>query len=52
MAYADTLKALLAKKNEKNNQGAKRSDPNTSHATVKDQVATHKPGNKSAGRGR
>jgi hypothetical protein len=52
MGYADTLKALLAKKNEKNNQGTKRSDPNTPHATVKDQVASHKPGKKSAGRGR
>ena len=52
MAYADTLKALLAKKNEKNNQRAKRSDPNTSSSPIKDQVASHKPAKKSAGRGR
>jgi len=52
MGYADTLKALLAKKNEKNNQGKKKNDLNTSHATVKDQVVSHKPGKKSAGRGR
>ena len=42
MSYADTLKALLAKKNDLDNpKGA-----------VKDQVASNKPGKKSAGRGR
>ena len=52
MSYADTLKALLAKKNEKQNQGKKKNDLDTSKGAVKDQVASNKPGKKSAERGR
>ena len=52
MSYADTLKALLAKKNEKQNQGKKKNDLDTGKGAVKDQVASNKPGKKSAGRGR
>lgn len=51
MSYADTLKALLAKKNEKQNQGTKKNELNTS-TPIKDQVTLHKPAKKSAGRGR
>ena len=52
MSYADMLKELLAKKNEKNNQGKKKNELDTGKGAVKDQVASHKPGKKSAGRGR
>ena len=52
MSYADMLKELLAKKNEKNNQGKKKNDLDTGKGAVKDQVASHKPAKKSAGRGR
>jgi hypothetical protein len=52
MSYADMLKELLAKKNEKNNQGKKKNSLDTGIGQVKDQVASHKPGKKSAGRGR
>jgi hypothetical protein len=52
MSYADTLKALLAKKNEKQNQGKKKNDLDTGKGAVKDQVSSHKPAKKSAGRGR
>lgn len=52
MSYADTLKALLAKKNEKQNQGKKKNDLDNPKGAVKDQVASNKPGKKSAGRGR
>jgi hypothetical protein len=52
MGYADTLKALLAKKNEKQNKGTKKNDLDTGKGAVKDQVTSHKPAKKSAGRGR
>ena len=52
MSYADMLKDLLAKKNEKNNQGKKKNDLNTGKDQIKDQVTSHKPAKKSAGRGR
>ena len=52
MGYADTLKALLAKKNEKQNKGTKKNDLDTSKGAIKDQVTSHKPAKKSAGRGR
>jgi len=52
MSYADMLKELLAKKNEKNNQGKKKNDLDTGTGQVKDQVTSHKPAKKSAGRGR
>lgn len=52
MSYADMLKELLAKKNEKNNQGKKKNDLDTNKNPIKDQVTSHKPAKKSAGRGR
>ena len=52
MSYADTLKALLAKKNEKQNKGTKKNELDTGKGAVKDQVTSHKPAKKSAGRGR
>jgi hypothetical protein len=52
MSYADMLKDLLAKKNEKQNQGKKKNDLDTGKGAVKDQVTSHKPAKKSAGRGR
>jgi hypothetical protein len=52
MSYADMLKELLAKKNEKQNKGTKKNDLDTSKGAIKDQVTSHKPAKKSAGRGR
>ena len=52
MSYENMLKELLAKKNEKNNQGKKKNELDTGKGAVKDQVTSHKPGKKSAGRGR
>ena len=52
MSYADMLKELVAKKNEKNNQGKKKNELDTGKGQVKDQVTSHKPAKKSAGRGR
>ena len=52
MSYADMLKELVAKKNEKNNQGKKKTELDTGKGQVKDQVISHKPAKKSAGRGR
>jgi len=52
MAYADTLKELLAKKNEQQNIGKKKKDLDTGKGVIKDQVISHKPAKKSAGRGR
>ena len=52
MSYADMLKELLAKKNEKQNKGAKKNELDTGKGAVKDQVTSHKPAKKSAGRGR
>lgn len=52
MSYADMLKELVAKKNKKNNQGKKKNELDTGKGQVKDQVTSHKPTKKSAGRGR
>lgn len=52
MAYADTLKELLAKKNEQQNQGKKKNDLVVGKGKIKSQVSSHKPAKKSAGRGR
>ena len=52
MSYADMLKELVAKKNEKNNQGKKKNDLDPGKGPVKDQVSGKKPAKKSAGRGR
>ena len=52
MAYADTLKELLAKKNEQQNQGKKKNELDIGKGKIKNQVTSHKPAKKSAGRGR
>lgn len=52
MSYADTLKDLLAKKNEQQNTGKKTKGNKKDKVAVKDQVTAHKPAKKSAGRGR
>jgi hypothetical protein len=52
MAYVDKLKELLAKKNEQQNQGKKKNELDIGKGKVKDQVISHKPAKKSAGRGR
>jgi hypothetical protein len=46
------LKELVAKKNEKQNKGKKKNELDTGKGQVKDQVTSHKPAKKSAGRGR
>lgn len=52
MSYADMLKELVAKKNEKQNKGKKKAEGNNEKSVAKDQVTSHKPAKKSAGRGR
>lgn len=52
MSYADMLKELLAKKNEKQNKGKKKAEGSNDKSIIKDQVSSHKPAKKSAGRGR
>lgn len=52
MSYADMLKELLAKKNEKQNKGKKKAEGSNDKSVIKDQVSSHKPAKKSAGRGR
>lgn len=52
MSYADMLKELVAKKNEKQNKGKKKAEGNNEKNIAKDQVTSHKPAKKSAGRGR
>lgn len=52
MAYADTLKELLVKKNEQQNQGKKKNELDIGKGKIKNQVNSHKPAKKSAGRGR
>ena len=52
MAYADLLKELLAKKNEKQGKGKKKAEVKADKDVMKDQVSSHKPAKKSAGRGR
>ena len=52
MSYADMLKELLLKKNEQQNIGKKKKGLDTGKGAVKDQVTSHKPAKKSAGRGR
>lgn len=52
MSYVDMLKELVAKKNEKQNKGKKKSEGNIEKNIAKDQVTSHKPAKKSAGRGR
>ncbi len=51
MAY-DILKAALEKKKQQQGIGVKKSKADKSSSHVKDQVASHKPAKKSAGRGR
>jgi|LakMenE01Jun11ns_1017448.scaffolds.fasta_scaffold9915247_6 hypothetical protein len=51
-AYSDMLKAALEKKKQQQGQGKKGSKADTDSGPVKDQVASHKPAKKSAGRGR
>ena len=51
-AYSDMLKAALEKKKQQQGQGKKGSKADTESGPVKDQVASHKPAKKSAGRGR
>lgn len=51
-AYSDMLKAALEKKKQQQGQGSKNSKVTTDTGAVKDQVASHKPAKKSAGRGR
>lgn len=52
MSYVDMLKELVAKKNEKQNKGKKKTDSGVDKNLSKDQVISHKPAKKSAGRGR
>ena len=52
MSYADMLKDLLAKKNEQQNQGKKKNELDIGKGKIKNQVTSHKPAKKSAGRGR
>jgi hypothetical protein len=51
MAY-DVLKAALEKKKQQQGAGVKKSKANKSNSTARDQVTSHKPAKKSAGRGR
>jgi len=51
MAY-DILKAALEKKKQQQQQGVKGSKIDSKGAPVRDQVTSHKPAKKSAGRGR
>ena len=51
MSY-DVLKAALAKKKEQNAPAKKSSKHDNKGAPVRDQVTSHKPAKKSAGRGR
>ena len=51
MSY-DILKAALEKKKQQQQQGVKGSKHDSKGAPVKDQVTSHKPAKKSAGRGR
>lgn len=52
MTYADKLKELLEKKNEQHYQGKNKNELNLGKGKFKNQVASHKPAKKSAGRGR
>jgi len=51
-AYSDMLKAALEKKKQQQGQGKKGNKINTDAGPAKDQVTSHKPAKKSAGRGR
>jgi hypothetical protein len=51
MAY-DILKAALEKKKQQQGHGIKQPKADKSNGSVKDQVTSHKPTKKSAGRGR
>ena len=51
MSY-DILKAALEKKKQQQGHGVKKSKADKSQAHAKDQVTSHKPAKKSAGRGR
>lgn len=48
----DAVKAALAKKKEQQGLGVKKKQADKSTAPVRDQVTSHKPAKKSAGRGR
>ena len=51
MAY-DVLKAALEKKKQQQGVGVKKSKADKGNGLAKDQVTSHKPAKKSAGRGR
>lgn len=51
MAY-DVLKAALEKKKQQQDHGVKKSKADKGKSSAKDQVTSHKPAKKSAGRGR
>ena len=48
----DILKAALEKKKQQQGVGVKKSKADKSNNTARDQVTSHKPAKKSAGRGR
>jgi hypothetical protein len=52
MSYADMLKELLVKKQKQQNQGQGKANTDKNKTQGKDQVTSHKPAKKSAGRGR